>query len=85
MRSISSEILFFIVLIAQNFLEKMDLWGAFRQCHKPVAKLNATIRFYLIAQHLGDGLDTMAMDKTNRLFVSSILLARQGRIARSVS
>ena len=78
MRSISSETIFFIVLIAQKYSGKVDLWGVFRQCHKPVAKLNTTIRFYLIAQHLGNGLDTMAMIKTNRLFASSILLARQG-------
>ena len=31
MRSIFSEIIFFIVLIAQKYSGKVDLWGAFRQ------------------------------------------------------
>ena len=31
MRSISSEIIFFIVLIAQKYSGKVDLWAAFRQ------------------------------------------------------
>ena len=46
MRSISGEIIFFIVLIAQKYLGKEDLmWGAYKQCRKLVEKLNTTIRF----------------------------------------
>ena len=62
----SSEIVFFIVLIAQKYSGKVDLWGAFWQCHKPVAKFNTTIIYkVLIAQHLGNRLDTMTMAKAN--------------------
>ena len=46
MRSISSEIIFFIVLIAQKYSGKENLmWSVYRQCRKPVAKLNTAIRF----------------------------------------
>ena len=55
MRSISSEIIFFIALITQEYSGNVDLWGAFRQCHKPVAKLNTTIRFNTHEIHAASG------------------------------
>ena len=51
------------MLISQKYSGKVDLWVAFKQCHKPVAKLTQQQR--LMAQHLGNGLDTTATAKTN--------------------